>query len=615
MVNLEFCEQHNMVAFLKKPQGSINFHQIVDFLNSTHIKYALTKNPVIYVSLIHQFLETASLSKSENGLIKITATIDGRVKYVTKASIRRHLKLEDSKGISNLHNTEIFEQLALMGVAPPPHDSPLPRGNTPGRANGRMTLNELTVLGTSLAKKVESLESDLKQIKLTYGATYSNLIMKLKKLENKTQGKNEHEVEFDFDFTTAKDISTANVPVTIVGAKISSASPEDKTVETSDDSDAITLAETLIEIRRSSTKPQKDNGKGVLVEEEHVKVKRRDQVLAQIESDVELDQRLYEEELEEVDKAQKERQKQEEATIVIFTDEIQAIIDVDPLEENNDAEKEELRAILDIVPRDNIAINVESLATKYPIVDCKTYILTENTMYYQIIRADESSKNYKIFSEMLDDFNRQDMIDLHRLVQESSGLMQNIPSSTLYISPTKNDWEMLFQPMFYEYFKPPSCVDLQEPVVLAPKPIVSTGTPSSTITDHDIEVADMDNNPYIYKEALTKSCWIEAMQEELDEFERLEVWELYQLNPTEKHLHVIKRIFRYLGGTINMGMWYSKDSCIALTVFADADHAGCQDTKKVRLEVCSYWVTNYNKLGMQSMSLETLKKLADEEEE
>ncbi|GKC57446.1 hypothetical protein Tco_1085044 [Tanacetum coccineum] len=39
-------------------------------------------------------------------------------------------------------------------------------------------------------------------------------------------------------------------------------------------------------------------------------------------------------------------------------------------------------------------------------------------MYYQIIRADGSSKNSKIFSEMLDDFDRQDMVDLHRLVQE-----------------------------------------------------------------------------------------------------------------------------------------------------------------------------------------------------
>nr|GEY56651.1 uncharacterized mitochondrial protein AtMg00810-like [Tanacetum cinerariifolium] len=50
--------------------------------------------------------------------------------------------------------------------------------------------------------------------------------------------------------------------------------------------------------------------------------------------------------------------------------------------------------------------------------------------------------------------------------------------------------------------------------------------------------------------------------------------------PTEKHLHVVKRIFRYLRETINMGLWYSKDSCIALIAFADVDHAGFQDTKR-----------------------------------
>ncbi|GJV72271.1 retrovirus-related pol polyprotein from transposon TNT 1-94, partial [Tanacetum coccineum] len=53
----------------------------------------------------------------------------------------------------------------------------------------------------------------------------------------------------------------------------------------------------------------------------------------------------------------------------------------------------------------------------------------------------------------------------------------------------------------------------------------------------------------------------------------------YQVRPTEKHLHAVKRIFRYIRGTVNWGLWYSKDSAIALTAFADADHAGCQDTR------------------------------------
>ncbi|GKA95719.1 retrovirus-related pol polyprotein from transposon TNT 1-94 [Tanacetum coccineum] len=159
--------------------------------------------------------------------------------------------------------------------------------------------------------------------------------------------------------------------------------------------------------------------------------------------------------------------------------------------------------------------------------------------------------------------------------------------------------------MFNEYLNPPPSVDLQVPAVIALEPDVSTSTPSSTTivqdppststsqttqetpplviplgveeADHDIEVAHMDNNPYVdflipepsskesssqivipnnvqslhqppkhinkwtkdhpidnvigdpsrlsYKEALTKYCWLEDMQEELNEFERLEVWE------------------------------------------------------------------------------------------
>ncbi|GKA77936.1 hypothetical protein Tco_0784473 [Tanacetum coccineum] len=84
----------------------------------------------------------------------------------------------------------------------------------------------------------------------------------------------------------------------------------------------------------------------------------------------------------------------------------------------DEAEREELRACLDIVLGDDIAMDFESLAIKYPIIDWKIHILTKNMMYYQIIRADGSSKNYKIFSGMLDDFDRQDVIDLYRLVKE-----------------------------------------------------------------------------------------------------------------------------------------------------------------------------------------------------
>ncbi|GJT09028.1 retrovirus-related pol polyprotein from transposon TNT 1-94, partial [Tanacetum coccineum] len=54
----------------------------------------------------------------------------------------------------------------------------------------------------------------------------------------------------------------------------------------------------------------------------------------------------------------------------------------------------------------------------------------------------------------------------------------------------------------------------------------------------------------------------------------------YQAKPTKKHLQAVKRIFRYLNGTIHMGLWYSKDTNMSLTAYAYADHAGCQDTRR-----------------------------------
>ncbi|GJV33040.1 putative ribonuclease H-like domain-containing protein [Tanacetum coccineum] len=54
----------------------------------------------------------------------------------------------------------------------------------------------------------------------------------------------------------------------------------------------------------------------------------------------------------------------------------------------------------------------------------------------------------------------------------------------------------------------------------------------------------------------------------------------YQAKPTEKYLHAIKRIFKYLRGTVNKGLWHLKDSSIALTAYANVDHAGCQDTRQ-----------------------------------
>ncbi|GJT14037.1 retrovirus-related pol polyprotein from transposon TNT 1-94 [Tanacetum coccineum] len=50
--------------------------------------------------------------------------------------------------------------------------------------------------------------------------------------------------------------------------------------------------------------------------------------------------------------------------------------------------------------------------------------------------------------------------------------------------------------------------------------------------------------------------------------------------PTKKHLKEVKKIFYYLRGTVNMGLWYTKDFGHELTGLSDTYHAGCQDTFK-----------------------------------
>nr|GEZ69811.1 integrase, catalytic region, zinc finger, CCHC-type, peptidase aspartic, catalytic [Tanacetum cinerariifolium] len=54
----------------------------------------------------------------------------------------------------------------------------------------------------------------------------------------------------------------------------------------------------------------------------------------------------------------------------------------------------------------------------------------------------------------------------------------------------------------------------------------------------------------------------------------------YQASPIKNHLEALKRVFWYLRGTINWGLWYPKDTTTALTAYADVDHAGCQDTQR-----------------------------------
>ncbi|GKC82401.1 hypothetical protein Tco_1138118, partial [Tanacetum coccineum] len=117
---------------------------------------------------------------TDDGEVEITASIDGQVKTITEASLKRHLKLEDSDGITSLPKTEIFKQLALMW----PYDSPLPRVYTLRSDEGSLQQNELMDLVTKLTDRVRVLENDLHQTNKVYSSALTKLIMKVKKLEH-----------------------------------------------------------------------------------------------------------------------------------------------------------------------------------------------------------------------------------------------------------------------------------------------------------------------------------------------------------------------------------------------------------------------------------------------
>nr|GEU84214.1 xylulose kinase-1 [Tanacetum cinerariifolium] len=110
MVPLTFPDTHNIVAFLSKSDTSAGFDQIVDFLNTQVIQYALMVNPTIYVSCIKQFWATASI-KRVNDVVKLQALIDKKKVVVTEDIIRQDLRLDDADGVECLSTEVIFAEL------------------------------------------------------------------------------------------------------------------------------------------------------------------------------------------------------------------------------------------------------------------------------------------------------------------------------------------------------------------------------------------------------------------------------------------------------------------------------------------------------------------------
>ncbi|GJR88430.1 hypothetical protein Tco_0212441 [Tanacetum coccineum] len=116
MAALRYRDEHNKVGYLQKPKGSDDYHQILDFLGASHIRYALTHDPIIFDSLVKQFWSTATLRSPELGPPAILATIDKTPYTITEESVRSQLQLADDGGIDDLPIVEIYSGMDNLGT-------------------------------------------------------------------------------------------------------------------------------------------------------------------------------------------------------------------------------------------------------------------------------------------------------------------------------------------------------------------------------------------------------------------------------------------------------------------------------------------------------------------
>ncbi|GJR82463.1 putative ribonuclease H-like domain-containing protein [Tanacetum coccineum] len=208
------CIVKNPVFHSKTKHIEIIHHFIRDSNEKKLIQMIKIHTNHNIADLLTKAFDTATVRTVDNGEQDITAIVDGKEFTITEASIRRHLQLADVNEpilnvVSSSHQKTQTLRQALNQVTELPQTSePIP--NVPDKAvyeewddrverattiaasldieqasvytlgsdEGSMTLQELTVLSTTLSKKVESLESDLTQTKKVYGAAYTKLIKK-----------------------------------------------------------------------------------------------------------------------------------------------------------------------------------------------------------------------------------------------------------------------------------------------------------------------------------------------------------------------------------------------------------------------------------------------------
>ncbi|GJW10125.1 putative ribonuclease H-like domain-containing protein [Tanacetum coccineum] len=234
-------DNESIICIVKNPEYhsktkhiEIRHHFIRDSYEKKLIRYALTYNLTIHDSLVKQFWQTATASTLADGTLELRATIDTLEYTITEASVRSKLQLANASGISMLPNTKIFEERSNIGspangqadqaVDQPSPSKPLPSLSHPPVLSATieseptpiaeqithltsltpepdipqshdpthphvaeertMTVDDLLQLVPKLITKVDSLETELQQTKLTMGKALVKLVKRVKKMED-----------------------------------------------------------------------------------------------------------------------------------------------------------------------------------------------------------------------------------------------------------------------------------------------------------------------------------------------------------------------------------------------------------------------------------------------
>nr|GEW34228.1 hypothetical protein [Tanacetum cinerariifolium] len=278
----------NLVQHAEKSDNNPEFHQIVDFLPSCSISYALTVSPTIYASYIEQFWNTIS-SKTINFVKQIHVIVDGKAVVISESSVRSDLLFdneddevvhkEEGDRVERATTTDASLEAAQDGdnilktqtTAMPNVD--IPQGmDTCGSPKRQETIG-----GTSAQTRSERVLEQPSEPPLT---------------ESHTSGSGEGRMEHPFELTDIGRIIEEMDKDEDVNL-VSEQGEVQEIVKPSKDDDDATLIKTLLNIKRSLAK---DKGKGIMQETELPKKLKKKEMI-QLSLDEELAQKLYAEEL------------------------------------------------------------------------------------------------------------------------------------------------------------------------------------------------------------------------------------------------------------------------------------------------------------------------------